>query len=121
MYDSGVPKKMIQERTGHRSLEALRMYERTSEQQHQAVSAVLSAPGSGKKATFNQYLEQERTNVSHTVSQSHHPAPPTFMFQDLHGCTININAAPNQHTPIASIIDHTEVQVDQLIAQINDY
>ena len=27
MYDCGVPEKIIQERTGHRSLEALRMYE----------------------------------------------------------------------------------------------
>ena len=28
MYNSGVPEKIIQERTGHRSLEAFRMYER---------------------------------------------------------------------------------------------
>ena len=63
MYDSGVLEKMIQERTGHRSLEALRMYEHTSEQEHQAISAVLSAPSSSKTATFNQYLEQERTSV----------------------------------------------------------
>ena len=68
MYDStsGVPEKMIQERTGHRSLEALRMYERTSERQHQAVSAVLSAPGTSKPTTLNQHLEQER-EVFHTL------------------------------------------------------
>lgn len=28
LYESGVPEKLIQERTGHRSLEALRVYER---------------------------------------------------------------------------------------------
>ena len=31
-------------RTGHRSIEALRKYERTGEEQHQAVSSMLSSP-----------------------------------------------------------------------------
>ena len=44
-----------------------------------------------------------------------------ILFKDLHGCTININSAPNEHTPSASIVDYTEVQVDQLITQIDDY
>ena len=39
---SGVPEKIIQERTGHRSLEALRTYERTTENQHKEVSTLLS-------------------------------------------------------------------------------
>ena len=42
MYRSGVPEKVIQERTGHRSLEALQIYER-SDSQHQAVSNILSS------------------------------------------------------------------------------
>ena len=36
MCMSGVPEKVIQERTGHRSLEVLRMYERSNSQQHEA-------------------------------------------------------------------------------------
>ena len=44
LYESGVPEKLIQERTGHRSLEALCVYERTNIQQHKAVSSILSAP-----------------------------------------------------------------------------
>ena len=44
LYESGVPEKLIQERTGHRSLEALRviLYERTSilKQQNKAVSSI---------------------------------------------------------------------------------
>ena len=64
MYDSGVPEKLIQERTGHRSLEALRMYERTNAQQHQAISAVLSAPHS----TLYHQASEKRT-LSHTVSE----------------------------------------------------
>ena len=35
--------KMIQQRTGHRSLKALRTYERTMEEQELAVSIVLTA------------------------------------------------------------------------------
>lgn len=41
MFQAGVPEKIVQERTGHRSLEALRMYERTTTTQHMEVSRVL--------------------------------------------------------------------------------
>ena len=44
LHESGVPEKIIKERTGHRSFEALRMYERTNESQHKAVSSLLCAP-----------------------------------------------------------------------------
>ena len=43
MFQAGVPEKIVQERTGHRSLQALRMYERTTTTQHTAVSRILSA------------------------------------------------------------------------------
>ena len=33
LYLAGVPEKIIQQRTGHQSVEALRQYENTSEQQ----------------------------------------------------------------------------------------
>ena len=42
MYESGVPEKLIKERTGHRSIEALRMYKRSNAGQHQVVSRILS-------------------------------------------------------------------------------
>ena len=44
LYNGGVPEWEIQQRTGHRSIEALRKYERTGEEQHQAVSSMLSSP-----------------------------------------------------------------------------
>ena len=44
MFRAGVPEKIIQECTGHRSLKALRLYERTTASQHQSVAKVLSAP-----------------------------------------------------------------------------
>lgn len=44
MYATCVPEKVIQERTEHRSLEALHVYERMNGQQHQMVLSILSAP-----------------------------------------------------------------------------
>ena len=38
-----MPEKLIQERTGHRSTTALRMYERTSIQQQQSVSSIIAS------------------------------------------------------------------------------
>ena len=43
LYEAQVSEKIIQERTGHRSLEYLRMYECTSDKQQQAVSNILSS------------------------------------------------------------------------------
>ena len=42
MFQAGVPEKLIQQRTGHRSLEVLRQYEQTSELQLVDISNVLS-------------------------------------------------------------------------------
>ena len=42
LYEKGVPEKIIQEHTGHRSWEALRVYEHTNAKQHLAVSRMLS-------------------------------------------------------------------------------
>ena len=44
LFQAGVPEKMVQERTGHRSMKALRMYEHTTTTQHMAVSNILAAP-----------------------------------------------------------------------------
>ena len=44
LYNGGVPEREIQQRTGHRSIEALRKYECTGEEQHQAVSSKFSSP-----------------------------------------------------------------------------
>ena len=42
LYSGGVPEQKIQQRTDHRSLEALRRYERTIEQQNQAISNMVA-------------------------------------------------------------------------------
>ena len=42
MYRKGIPEKAIQSRTGHKSIEALRMYERVSTDQERGMCHVLS-------------------------------------------------------------------------------
>ena len=42
LYESGVDEQQIMERTGHRSLEGVRSYKRTSDKQRQALSDVLN-------------------------------------------------------------------------------
>ena len=55
LFSKGVPEKLVQERTGHRFLSALRMYERTSAEQEQSVSNLLASRG--KKRTFQEEME----------------------------------------------------------------
>ena len=42
LYHSNLDEQLIMERTGHRSIEGIRNYKRTSERQHQAVSQLLN-------------------------------------------------------------------------------
>ena len=120
MYDKGVPEKIIQERTGHCSLEALWTYERTNEHQYQAVSAILSAPSSSSNTSYNKYIEQK--SISHTVCQPHQPLTTSssdFSFQNLHGCMINITAVSSQPKD-NTVTDLMEIDINKLIASIKE-
>ena len=55
MFEAGVPEKLVQERMGHRSVESLRLYQRTTRTQHKAVSTVLT---SDKPAKFTETMEE---------------------------------------------------------------
>ena len=97
MYEMGVPEKLIQERNGHRSLDSLWMYERTSTHQQQAASNILS--GSNLKI----YTEQIQFAKHHSQTNilSIGPSPSSTVqslsiyFGNLYGYTININASTN--------------------------
>ena len=51
MFRCVAPEKLIQERNGHRSIEALRTYEHLEESQHKAVSSLISNAGSSHFST----------------------------------------------------------------------
>ena len=71
LYEMGVPEKVIQERTGHRSLDSLRVYERTSTHQQQAASNILSG------SNVQTYAEQVQIAKHHsqTSTLSISPSP----------------------------------------------
>ena len=87
MFDMGVPEKVNQERTGHKSLEALRTYERMNSKQHETVSHILSNP-IGRETTIN------NIHVASQISQSLNPRNCNISFANLQSGTININTAP---------------------------
>ena len=96
LFAAGVPERIIQQRTGHRSLDALRLYERPTEQQQQAVSSVLA---SAAPTPYSSALMQQTQHLPAV------PAPPvadpTRSFpmlpaptQNFYNCTVNIYNAP---------------------------
>ena len=103
---AGVDEKVIQSRSGHRSLDALRMYERVTPAQQQAVSNILT---SGEK-------KQYREEVQLVSAASPQPVDLPISLQSMatfqstangpahsgincYGCSVNIYQGPvNQHT-----------------------
>ena len=57
LYAAGAEEQLIMERTGHRSIEGVRSYKRTSEQQEQSVSDTLSLSKRPKTALPIYYLQ----------------------------------------------------------------
>ena len=99
LFEAGVPEKIIKERTGHRSLEALRVYERTTMDQQKAVSALLS---SEKKKSFQQAIQHQSINIQHQQPQVNqpqiNPSQQVGPYQVFNNCSVVINAAPGTST-----------------------
>ena len=95
LFQAEVPEKIIQERTGHRSLAALRTYERTTSEQHEAVSSLLAArPTVSGPAYINQYRQSKDIQIQQ-------PATSSITIQGCTGCTINIQQPPPQLDPFS--------------------
>ena len=92
MFSKGVPEKLIAEKTGHRSLKALRFYERTAPEMERAVIA-----NPKEQFPFREQapvvkpepLEGEECSASKMESSGAASAVPTFS-GSLQHCTINI-------------------------------
>ena len=68
MYIAKVPERTIQERTGHRSLEALRKYERPTSNEIQAVSNLLTTDQ--PRTSYDAELEKTYVQESASVTRS---------------------------------------------------
>ena len=131
MFATNVPEKLIQSRTGHRSVKALRLYERPSHDQHQAVSKVLTSVA--PQRSFGKELSNIRSSTSqHTsvISKSaenratrsttvQSPFPTGFqmpaLFGNMNQCSVNININMNQPAIKSSV----EEEFDQLVSDVN--
>ena len=91
MFEMGVPEKIIMERTGHKTLDALQTCERKNDKRHKILSHILSnnARNPTTPLTFNNLFFSSNQS-SNTLN---YPKQLCFSFANLHGCTININAA----------------------------
>ena len=141
MFAANVPERLIQSRTGHRSLEALRLYERPSHEQQQAVSRILTSSGTerhfGTDLSNVSAANRSATSctVSHTAAscaQSHTssvgfgPGIPNLsgtLFGNMTGCTVNIcpqNFFVNlsTHAQPSKSPNKIEQEFDELIASV---
>ena len=97
LYEAEVTEKIIQERTGHRSLECLRMYEHTSDKQQRALSNILSHSQSSYHA--------ERARLDHNHPQN---AAPSFISSvsgiganmKFDNCQVNFNVNHGPSAPV---------------------
>ena len=121
MYESGVPEKVIQERTGHKSLDALWVYERTNAQQHETVSKVLSALHSRMYNEQVQISRQHASFSSVSLKQPCNTQSVSISLNNLQGCTININNTPGTvQNPSMPSFDLTHAELDELFSDFLD-
>lgn len=85
MYQAKVPEKLIQQRTGHRSLEGLRRYERNSVAQLVDISNVLS------NDPLPAPVVQQSSQVTSTSSITENPTSIVFRGCTFTGCAISMS------------------------------
>ena len=120
LYQKGELEKIVQERTGHRSLEALHVYEHTNSSQHQAVSNLLS----GQLPQMSLDIHQNRAKQPFAIASSSHISATTSMQQfpgiqflgNLHSCTLNINM--QSQAPKSSISAKEREYYDELLSLV---
>ena len=80
LFEENVPEKLIQEHTGHRSSEALRMYERTSLAQQKSVPELIS----GASHDFLLKTGSERASTDKRAIDG-------SSLGNFSNCTVNVN------------------------------
>ena len=88
LFASNIPEKVIQEKSGHRSLAGLRAYEKTTTSQERSVTKILTS--------IENFPEAEEINcqiaVQKPLKEDKKKLPPTNMFTgELHNCVFNFH------------------------------
>ena len=90
MFHAGIPEKVIQSHTGHRSLRALRMYENPTDEQHTAACNVLIQKGHvSPPEVIEPDPESCTPKQGNTIPGA--GAGPLSMFASVQNCTINMH------------------------------
>ena len=103
LFRASVPEKLIQQRTGHRSVEALRQYEHTTTSQHEKVSKVLASVNvnAGTLPSLSKPVQQPSAPLApYQLSRMHsqHYPGTTILFCYIYAFCIATNAT--QHTRV---------------------
>lgn len=103
LFQSGVSEKLIQQRTGHRSTDALRQYERTSESQLVETSKIMA----GEQSNEQKHRSQEEASKvcpwsiqTQSIHNQSIQAPPTVVLNSCNftGCSVTFSGnAFNSH------------------------
>jgi len=134
LFQAGIPEKVIQDHTGHKSLDGLRKYESISEQQKQEVCRVFvtcrsdqeignmgaripnSLPGHSHGVIPMAYQQSSSfgMNMPFYCTQQQQPSA-TFSGANISGCTINVFQAPTiKHFQVGGESDLTKLEVQEL-------
>ena len=102
LYHCGVDEQLIMERTGHRSLEGVRSYKRTSNTQRENLSSILNQ----EKPHNHSTTPHESSSCTQIATQKHKqlvnvigPSLPSSVF---HHCTVNFYMAPGSNSSSTS-------------------
>ncbi len=98
LYQSGVDEQLVMERTGHRSLEGVRSYKRTSDAQREALSDILN--GGTKKAKLD---GTRSSHLAPAVPALLADTTPTFLSASQHSQqlrTFNLPSATFNHCTV---------------------
>ena len=93
LFDAGVPEKIIQGCTGHRSLDASQVYERVTEEQDSKVSKILS--GSMEKFEGNGHVTSSNSTVPFTPATANPASTAQY-----NNCTVNMYQIPPPQQPL---------------------
>ena len=93
LYQSGVDEQLVMERTGHRSIEGVRSYKRTSDSQREVLSNILNrqtqvAAPVPSPVTPHPGLHQHLSQSTHSHQLLHGLSLPSATFNN---CTVNFN------------------------------
>lgn len=109
---SDVPEKIIKKTTEHRSLEALRRYEHTSTEQHQAVSKVMM---STNKTSYEEQMKENKELSKRSIVTTRPLEGMQRVFGDLSNCTIGnitINIGPQVTSGVDKEFDSLAKELD---------